>query len=164
MRKAFATLGSDDTPMVRRAAAKWLGVSDDRVLSFSGVTDMERAPSGLCEKIEQTARPFRRSGSVQETSVGRPGLCSTFDRGRSYRDRPTTDAGRGQGTAVETDQADRVRQELAGQIHGRHTLQRGAFFGSFGLVDPSTFFLTSWRRLLDRTLSAKSWLGITSNF
>lgn len=25
MRKAFATLGSDDTPMVRRAAAKWLG-------------------------------------------------------------------------------------------------------------------------------------------
>ena len=32
MRKAFATLGSDDTPMVRRAAAKWLGVSDDDVL------------------------------------------------------------------------------------------------------------------------------------
>lgn len=26
MRKAFAALGSDDTPMVRRAAAKWLGV------------------------------------------------------------------------------------------------------------------------------------------
>ena len=33
MRKAFATLGSDDTPMVRRAAAKWLGVSDNDVLS-----------------------------------------------------------------------------------------------------------------------------------
>ena len=27
LRKGFATLGSDDTPMVRRAAAKWLGVS-----------------------------------------------------------------------------------------------------------------------------------------
>jgi serine/threonine-protein phosphatase 2A regulatory subunit A len=26
MRKGFAALGSDDTPMVRRAAAKWLGV------------------------------------------------------------------------------------------------------------------------------------------
>lgn len=26
MRKAFGLLGSDDTPMVRRAAAKWLGV------------------------------------------------------------------------------------------------------------------------------------------
>jgi len=58
MRKAFATLGSDDTPMVRRAAAKWLGVSDDKVLSLSGVTDMERARLGTCEKIEQTARPF----------------------------------------------------------------------------------------------------------
>ena len=44
MRKAFTTLGSDDTPMVRRAAAKWLGVSDDDMLSPSGVTDMERAP------------------------------------------------------------------------------------------------------------------------
>lgn len=27
LRNGFATLGSDDTPMVRRAAAKWLGVS-----------------------------------------------------------------------------------------------------------------------------------------
>lgn len=27
LRKGFASLGSDDTPMVRRAAAKWLGVS-----------------------------------------------------------------------------------------------------------------------------------------
>ena len=26
LRKGFAALGSDDTPMVRRAAAKWLGV------------------------------------------------------------------------------------------------------------------------------------------
>jgi hypothetical protein len=58
MRKAFATLGSDDTPMVRRAAAKWLGVSDDNALSLSGVADMERAPLGFREKIEQTARPF----------------------------------------------------------------------------------------------------------
>jgi serine/threonine-protein phosphatase 2A regulatory subunit A len=31
LRKSFAALGSDDTPMVRRAAAKWLGV---RVLSI----------------------------------------------------------------------------------------------------------------------------------
>ena len=58
MRKAFATLGSDDTPMVRRAAAKWLGVSGDNVLSLSGVTDMEHAPLGFREKIKQTARPF----------------------------------------------------------------------------------------------------------
>jgi serine/threonine-protein phosphatase 2A regulatory subunit A len=29
LRKGFAGLGSDDTPMVRRAAAKWLGVSAD---------------------------------------------------------------------------------------------------------------------------------------
>lgn len=27
LRKGYAALGSDDTPMVRRAAAKWLGVS-----------------------------------------------------------------------------------------------------------------------------------------
>lgn len=27
LRKGFAALGSDDTPMVRRAAARWLGVS-----------------------------------------------------------------------------------------------------------------------------------------
>lgn len=27
LRKGFTALGSDDTPMVRRAAAKWLGVS-----------------------------------------------------------------------------------------------------------------------------------------
>ncbi len=27
LRKGFSALGSDDTPMVRRAAAKWLGVS-----------------------------------------------------------------------------------------------------------------------------------------
>lgn len=26
LRKGYAALGSDDTPMVRRAAAKWLGV------------------------------------------------------------------------------------------------------------------------------------------
>lgn len=58
MRKGFATLGSDDTPMVRRAAAKWLGVSDDDLLSLSGVTDMENAPLGIREKIEQTTRPF----------------------------------------------------------------------------------------------------------
>lgn len=58
MRKAFATLGSDDTPMVRRAAAKWLGVSGDDVLSHSGVTDMDRVPPGIREKIEQTARSF----------------------------------------------------------------------------------------------------------
>lgn len=58
MRKAFATLGSDDTPMVRRAAAKWLGVSDDKMLSLPGVTDMEHAPLGIREKIEQTARSF----------------------------------------------------------------------------------------------------------
>jgi hypothetical protein len=58
MRKAFATLGSDDTPMVRRAAAKWLGVSDDDMLPPFGVIDMERAPPGLCEETEQTARPF----------------------------------------------------------------------------------------------------------
>jgi len=58
MRKAFTTLGSDDTPMVRRAAAKWLGVSDDNVLSLSGVTDMKHAPLGIREKTKQTARPF----------------------------------------------------------------------------------------------------------
>jgi len=58
MRKAFATLGSDDTPMVRRAAAKWLGVSDDNVLTLSTATDMEGVPIGICEKIEQAARPF----------------------------------------------------------------------------------------------------------
>ncbi|KAG2348888.1 hypothetical protein BDR05DRAFT_873074, partial [Suillus weaverae] len=28
LQKGFATLGADDTPMVRRAAAKWLGVCD----------------------------------------------------------------------------------------------------------------------------------------
>jgi hypothetical protein len=28
LRKGFTSLGSDDTPMVRRAAAKWLGVCD----------------------------------------------------------------------------------------------------------------------------------------
>lgn len=27
LRKGFSALGSDDTPMVRRAAAKWLGVN-----------------------------------------------------------------------------------------------------------------------------------------
>ena len=58
MRKAFATLGSDDTPMVRRAAAKWLGVSDDDVLSLPGVTDTGHAPLGFREEIGQTARPF----------------------------------------------------------------------------------------------------------
>ena len=42
MRKAYATLGSDDTPMVRRAAAKWLGVSDDDTSPpFPRVTDFE---------------------------------------------------------------------------------------------------------------------------
>lgn len=30
LRKAFAALGADDTPMVRRAAAKWLGVRTDK--------------------------------------------------------------------------------------------------------------------------------------
>ncbi len=28
LRKGFAALGADDTPMVRRAAAKWLGVRE----------------------------------------------------------------------------------------------------------------------------------------
>jgi serine/threonine-protein phosphatase 2A regulatory subunit A len=36
LRKGFAALGSDDTPMVRRAAAKWLGVS--AILCFLSVT------------------------------------------------------------------------------------------------------------------------------
>lgn len=58
MRKAFTTLGSDDTPMVRRAAAKWLGVRDDSLLSLSGVTDMKHVPLGIREKTKQTARPF----------------------------------------------------------------------------------------------------------
>jgi hypothetical protein len=91
MRKAFATLGSDDTPMVRRAAAKWLGVSGGDLLSLSGVTDMGYTPLGLYEKIEQAARSFRRFGGIQETPVGRPGLCSTSNCRRSYRDRSTVD-------------------------------------------------------------------------
>jgi hypothetical protein len=33
LRKGFAALGSDDTPMVRRAAAKWLGVSANARIS-----------------------------------------------------------------------------------------------------------------------------------
>lgn len=93
MRKAFATLGSDDTPMVRRAAAKWLGVSDNHTLPLSVVVDLEHATTGLREKTDQTTRPFRRSGGVQETPIGRPGLGSTPDRGRSYRNRSTADAG-----------------------------------------------------------------------
>ena len=36
LRKGFAALGSDDTPMVRRAAAKWLGVS--AIICFLSVT------------------------------------------------------------------------------------------------------------------------------
>lgn len=35
MRKAFGLLGSDDTPMVRRAAAKWLGVCATWMLCLS---------------------------------------------------------------------------------------------------------------------------------
>lgn len=58
MRKAFATLGSDDTPMVRRAAAKWLGVSDDHTSYPSNVADSERATTGVREETDQTARPF----------------------------------------------------------------------------------------------------------
>lgn len=58
MRKAFATLGSDDTPMVRRAAAKWLGVSPGDTLSPFGLTNTERSFPGFREKIKQTARRF----------------------------------------------------------------------------------------------------------
>ena len=58
MRKAFATLGSDDTPMVRRAAAKWLGVSGDDLSSPSTVANLEHPTAGIREKTDQTARPF----------------------------------------------------------------------------------------------------------
>ena len=34
LRRGFSALGSDDTPMVRRAAAKWLGVSHQLLLSY----------------------------------------------------------------------------------------------------------------------------------
>jgi serine/threonine-protein phosphatase 2A regulatory subunit A len=34
LRKGFAALGADDTPMVRRAAAKWLGVRDTAIFCF----------------------------------------------------------------------------------------------------------------------------------
>lgn len=34
LRKGFAALGADDTPMVRRAAAKWLGVRDLATIYF----------------------------------------------------------------------------------------------------------------------------------
>ena len=53
MRKAFATLGSDDTPMVRRAAAKWLGVSDNDTGSLSGVTDIERTLQEFVKKLSK---------------------------------------------------------------------------------------------------------------
>ena len=122
MRKAFTTLGSDDTPMVRRAAAKWLGVSDDGVLPISSVADLVHTPPGIREKIEQTASSFRWPGGIQETPVGRPGLCPTSDRRRSNRDCSAADTSRGQGTVVETDQANSVRQELASQIYGCNPL------------------------------------------
>lgn len=40
MRKMFITLGGDDTPMVRRAAAKALGVSSTRDLALERFTDL----------------------------------------------------------------------------------------------------------------------------
>ena len=35
LRRAFASLAADDTPMVRRAAAKWLAVCPPRLRTFS---------------------------------------------------------------------------------------------------------------------------------
>lgn len=46
LRRSFAALGSDDTPMVRRAAAKWLGVRAVSVVHYSLVFDMLH--SGPC--------------------------------------------------------------------------------------------------------------------
>jgi len=37
LRKGFTALGSDDTPMVRRAAAKWLGVRH-RMLDYCPIS------------------------------------------------------------------------------------------------------------------------------
>jgi serine/threonine-protein phosphatase 2A regulatory subunit A len=47
LRKGFAALGSDDTPMVRRAAAKWLGVSaDSRFFRYSLLIAQHRRSRG----------------------------------------------------------------------------------------------------------------------
>lgn len=45
MRKGFSQLATDDTPMVRRAAAKWLGV---RIWSQYDGTSTDRYFSAVC--------------------------------------------------------------------------------------------------------------------
>lgn len=79
LRKGYTALGSDDTPMVRRAAAKWLGV---RGFWFIGVSSglMTTAHAlGLRQEPFEAARPHRWAVDIPPSTGRRPGLCSIID-------------------------------------------------------------------------------------
>lgn len=114
MRRLFAALVADDTPMVRRAAARALGVS-----LCAGSTDT----LAVCESRRLGSRPARSHhlrpySPVPPPGGRRPGLCSS-----SYHSRPhcvwVQPVPRGdQGPAARVASCERSGQELACALHG----------------------------------------------
>jgi serine/threonine-protein phosphatase 2A regulatory subunit A len=92
MRKMFSDLCHDDTPMVRRAAAKALGVS----CAFSPFRSHSSSslPIALCQMLRQRqGNPAQRDcPAVQEARGRRPGFRPLTDDPRSHRYRRTPPA------------------------------------------------------------------------
>ena len=156
MRKAFATLGSDDTPMVRRAAAKWLGVSDDGCCPSPASLIWNAHPQDFVKKLSKPhvlsdgLAVYRRLQSDDQDSVRLLTVEDLIAIAQRLTPAEVKEQLLKQIRQTVSDKSWRVRYMAATHFN---EVRSSALWD---LSAPQLFSLISWRRLLDRTSSAKS--------